>query len=129
MLFRSGLRHFINVGECRFQIHQWRKTVVTLCDIHSAKFTGKVIDFVKEIFMNSFQRSECSRLQGIQHAVFKKFSCFLLADALLYFCKLSRTGDTKFVLGSHIAPPLYSYWFYYNSRFSLYKNSYAIVAR
>lgn len=60
-LVKSGLRHPVDVGQCRLQIDQRRKAEITLCQIHRAQLSGKVVNIFKQIFVNRLQSREFAR--------------------------------------------------------------------
>ena len=55
-LVKSGLRHPVDVGQCRLQIDQRRKAEIALCQIHRAQFACKVINILEKRLMNGLQR-------------------------------------------------------------------------
>ena len=54
-LVKSGLRHLVDVGQCRLQIDQRCKAEIALRQIHRAQLTGEVENIFKQLFVNCLQ--------------------------------------------------------------------------
>ena len=102
---KGGLRHLVDVGQRRLQIHQRRKAEIALCQIHRAQFASKVINILEKRLMNGLQRRKSAGSQLVQSAAFKQFYGFLLADPFLLAGKLGGVGDAKFIFKCHYGPP------------------------
>ena len=77
-LFIVGLRHFVDVSQCRLQIDQRRKAEVSLCQIHCVQLSRKVIYIPKQRLVDCLQGYQLPRFQLVQCASFKKLNPFFL---------------------------------------------------
>lgn len=102
-LFIVGLRHFVDVSQCRLQIDQRRKAEVSLCQIHCVQLSRKVIYIPKQRLVDCLQGYKLPRFQLVQCASFKKLNPFFLADALLLAGTLGET-DNAFLRAMLLSP-------------------------
>lgn len=102
-LFIVGLRHFVDVDQCRLQIDQRRKAEVSLCQIHYARPPRKAIYIPKQRLVDRLQGYKLPRFQLVQCASFKKLNPFFLADALLLAGILGET-DNAFLRAMLLSP-------------------------
>ena len=102
---KRGLRHFINVGKCRFKVHQRRKTEVAFWNVYGSEFSGKIVNFIKKILVNCFQCGGFSCFQFIKQPAIKKFKRLFLADMFFLAGKVGSVCQPQFIFKCHSTPP------------------------
>ena len=88
----GGLRHFINVVQCRFQIDQRRKTEIAFRKIDLAQLSGKRVNIFKQVSVYLPQCRKGPHRQGIQPAALKQPDRLFLAKPFFLSGKQCSIG-------------------------------------